>query len=101
MPAGQLDGGRMIQAIYGRKTATWTTTGTLLVLAIATLINPLALYWGGIILVLLRDLELPMRNELSELDSDRDALGIFALFWMLITLLPITPVVAERLGIGG
>jgi len=101
MPAGQLDGGRIMQAIYGRKTAGWTTTGTLLVLAIATLINPLALYWGGIILVLLRDLEPLMRNELSELDSDRDALGIFALFWMLITLLPITPVVAERLGIGG
>jgi len=70
-------------------------------LAIATLINPLALYWGGIILILLRDQEGLMHNELSELEGDRDALGLFALFWMLITLLPMTATVAEKLGIGG
>jgi membrane-associated protease RseP (regulator of RpoE activity) len=101
MPAGQLDGGRIVQAVYGRKTAGWTTIATLIFLAIAALINSLALYWGGIILVLLRDLERPLLNEVSELDSDRDALGIFALFWMLITLLPMTSAVAEQLGIGG
>jgi membrane-associated protease RseP (regulator of RpoE activity) len=100
MPAGQLDGGRIVQAVYGRKTAGWTTAITLIVLAIATLINPLALYWAGIILILLRDLERPMLNEISDLDSDRDALGIVALFWMLLALLPFTPAVAERLGIG-
>jgi membrane-associated protease RseP (regulator of RpoE activity) len=101
MPAGQLDGGRIVQAVYGRKTASWTTIATLIFLAIAALINSLALYWGCIILVLLRDLERPMLNEISELDGDRDALGLFALFWMLVTLLPMTSVVAERLGIGG
>jgi membrane-associated protease RseP (regulator of RpoE activity) len=101
MPAGQLDGGRIVQSVYGRKTAGWTTALTLIFLAIATLINPLALYWAGIILILLRDLERPMLNEISELDSDRDALGLVALFWMLLTLLPLTPAVAERLGIGG
>ncbi|MEE3717091.1 site-2 protease family protein [Tumidithrix elongata RA019] len=100
MPAGQLDGGRIVQAVYGRKTAGWTTALTLIFLAIATLINPLALYWAGIILILLRDLERPMLNEISDLDSDRDALGLVALFWMLFTLLPLTPAVAERLGIG-
>jgi len=101
LPAGQLDGGRIIQAMYGRRTAGVATVLTLLVLAIATLINPLALYWGGIILILLRDQEGLMHNELSELDGDRDAIGIFALFWMLITLLPMTAVVAEKFGIGG
>lgn len=101
MPAGQLDGGRIVQAVYGRKTAGLTTIATLIFLAIAALINSLALYWGCIILVLLRDLERPMLNEISELDGDRDAMGLFALFWMLVTLLPMTSVVAERLGIGG
>ncbi|PZO42153.1 MAG: site-2 protease family protein [Pseudanabaena frigida] len=100
MPAGQLDGGRIVQSIYGRRTASWTTVLTLIFLVIATVINPLALYWGGIILILLRDLERPMLNELSELDGDREALGVVALFWMLVTLLPITSGVAERLGIG-
>lgn len=100
MPAGQLDGGRIVQAVYGRKTAGWTTFITLVFLALAALINPLALYWGGIILFLVRDLERPMLNEISDLDNDRDALGLLALFWMLVTLLPMTPSVAETLGIG-
>jgi membrane-associated protease RseP (regulator of RpoE activity) len=101
MPAGQLDGGRIVQSIYGRRTASWTTVLTLIFLVIATVINPLALYWGSLILILLRDLERPMLNELSELDGDREALGVVSLFWMLITLLPLTASVAERFGIGG
>jgi membrane-associated protease RseP (regulator of RpoE activity) len=100
MPAGQLDGGRIVQAIYGRRTASWATVLTIIFLVIATVINPLALYWGSLILILLRDLERPMLNELSELDGDREALGVVALFWMLVTLLPLTTGVAERLGIG-
>ncbi|BBC26054.1 peptidase M50 [Pseudanabaena sp. ABRG5-3] len=100
MPAGQLDGGRIVQSVYGRRVASWTTVLTLIFLVIATVINPLALYWGGIILILLRDLERPMLNELSELDGDREALGVVALFWMVVTLLPLTSGVAERLGIG-
>jgi membrane-associated protease RseP (regulator of RpoE activity) len=100
MPAGQLDGGRIVQSIYGRRTASWTTVLTLIFLVIATVINPLALYWGSLILILLRDLERPMLNELSELDGDREALGVVSLFWMLVTLLPLTSSVAERFGIG-
>jgi len=101
MPAGQLDGGRIVQSIYGRRTASWTTVLTLIFLVIATVINPLALYWGSLILILLRDLERPMLNELSELDGDREALGVVSLFWMLVTLLPLTSSVAEHFGIGG
>lgn len=101
MPAGQLDGGRLVQSIYGRRTASWTTILTLIFLVVATVINPLALYWGGIILILLRDLERPMLNELSEVDGDREVLGVISLFWMLLVLLPLTSGVAELFGIGG
>jgi membrane-associated protease RseP (regulator of RpoE activity) len=101
MPAGQLDGGRIVQAIYGRKTAGRTTLATLIVLAIASFANPLALYWAVVIVFLQRDLERPSQNELSEPDDARAALGLLALFLMVATLLPLTPALAGRLGIGG
>lgn len=100
MPAGQLNGGRIVQAIYGRKVAGRTTFATLIVLGLASLVNPLALYWAVLILFLQRDLERPALNELTEPDDARAALGLLALFLMAATLLPLTPGLAGRLGIG-
>ncbi|MDJ0707319.1 MAG: site-2 protease family protein [Leptolyngbyaceae cyanobacterium MO_188.B28] len=100
MPAGQLDGGRVIQAIYGRKVAGRTTVITLVILAIVSFVNPLALYWAVLILFLQRNLERPSLNEITEPDDTRAALGLLALFLMLATLLPLTPSLAGHLGIG-
>jgi membrane-associated protease RseP (regulator of RpoE activity) len=100
MPAGQLDGGRIVQAIYGRKTAGRTTLATLIILALVSLGNPLAMYWAIVILFLQRDLERPSLNEITEPDDARAALGLLALFLMIATLLPLTPALAGRLGIG-
>ena len=44
MPAGRLDGGRLIQAVYGRKITGRTTVVTLIILTVVALGNPLALY---------------------------------------------------------
>jgi hypothetical protein len=100
MPAGQLDGGRAVQAIYGRRTAGRTTVVTLIFLGIASLVNTLALYWAAIILILQRDLERPSQNELTEPDDARAALLLLALFLMITVLIPLTPSLAGRLGIG-
>ncbi|MEA5570807.1 site-2 protease family protein [Calothrix sp. UHCC 0171] len=100
MPAGQLDGGRIVQAIYGRKIASRTTFATLLVLLIVALGNPLAMYWAIAIFFLQRDLERPSLNEISEPDDARAALGLLALFLMVATLIPLTPALAGKLGIG-
>ncbi|MFN3359863.1 MAG: site-2 protease family protein [Pseudanabaenaceae cyanobacterium] len=101
LPAGQLEGGRIMQAMFGRQIAGWATLFTLIFLAIASLINSLALYWAAIIFLLLRDQERPLHDELTELDNDRDALGLFLLFWTAVTLLPMSGEVASYLGIGG
>jgi membrane-associated protease RseP (regulator of RpoE activity) len=101
MPAGQLDGGRIMQAIYGRKIAGRATLATILVLGVASFVNPLALYWAVVILILQRNLERPCLNDLLETDDARAALGLLAFFLMLATLLPLTPALAGRLGIGG
>ncbi len=103
MPAGQLDGGRIIQAIYGRKIAQRTTIATLIILGIVALANPanpLVLYWAIVILFLQRSLERPSLNEVTEPDDTRAILGLVALFLMIATLIPLTPALAGRLGIG-
>jgi membrane-associated protease RseP (regulator of RpoE activity) len=101
MPAGQLDGGRIVQAVYGRKTAGRATVITLILLALVTLANPLALYWAAIILILQRNLERPCLDDITEPDDARAALGLLALFLALAVLMPLTPSLAGRLGIGG
>lgn len=104
MPAGQLDGGRVVQAIYGRKTARRTTIATLIVLGIVALVNPanpIVLYWAIVILFLQRGLERPTLNEITELNDTRAILGLLVLFLMVATLIPFTPALAVRLGIGG
>lgn len=103
MPAGQLDGGRFVQAIYGRKTARRTTIATLVLLGIVALVNPanpIVLYWAIVILFLQRGLERPSLNEISEPNDTRAILGLLALFLMVAVLIPYTPALAVRLGIG-
>jgi len=100
MPAGQLDGGRIVQAIYGRKTAGRATIATLILLGLVSLGNTLAMYWAIVIFFLQRDQERPSLNEVTEPDDARAALGLLALFLMITTLLPLTPGLAGRLGIG-
>ncbi|WP_088240306.1 site-2 protease family protein [Calothrix rhizosoleniae] len=101
MPAGQLDGGRIVQSIYGRKIASRTTIATIILLALVSLGNPLAMYWAIVIVFLQRGAERPSLNEISEPDDARAALGLLALFLMIATLLPLTPTLAGSLGIGG
>jgi membrane-associated protease RseP (regulator of RpoE activity) len=81
MPAGQLDGGRIVQAIYGRQIARRATVATLILLGIISIVNPanpLLLYWAIVILFLQRSLERPSLNEISEPDDARAALG----YWL-------------------
>ena len=100
MPAGRIDGGRLVQAIYGRKIAGRATAVTLILLIIVALANPLALYWGALILFLQRGEERPCIDDISEPDDARAALALLILFLMLATLLPLSPALAGRLGIG-
>jgi membrane-associated protease RseP (regulator of RpoE activity) len=103
MPAGQLDGGRMIQAIYGRKVAQRMTIATLIILGIVVLTNPansLILYWAVLVGFLQRNLERPSLNELTEPNDTRAALTLLALFLMIAVLIPFSPELAGKFGIG-
>jgi membrane-associated protease RseP (regulator of RpoE activity) len=104
MPAGQLDGGRIVQAIYGRKTAQRTTLVTLVILGFVAFFNPanlVILYWLVLVGFLQRALERPSLDEITEPNDARAALGLLALFLMAATVIPFSPDLAGRLGIGG
>jgi membrane-associated protease RseP (regulator of RpoE activity) len=104
MPAGQLDGGRIVQAIYGRKTAQRTTLVTLIILGFVAFFNPanlVILYWLVLVGFLQRALERPSLDEITEPNDARAALGLLALFLMAATVIPFSPDLAGRLGIGG
>lgn len=104
MPAGQLDGGRIMQAIYGRKTAQRSTLVTLVILGFIAFFNPanlVILYWLVLVGFLQRGLERPSLDEITEPNDARAALGLAALFLMAATVIPFSPDLAARLGIGG
>ena len=100
IPAGQLDGGRIVQAVYGRKVAGRTTFFSIALLALAALGNQIALYWALVILLIAREPERPARDDITETDGQRDALALLALFLMAMMLLPVAPALAGRFGIG-
>jgi membrane-associated protease RseP (regulator of RpoE activity) len=103
MPAGQLDGGRIVQAIYGRKTAQRSTLVTLVILGFVAFFNPanlVILYWLILVGFLQRSLERPSLDEITEPDDARAALGLVALFIMAAIVIPFSPELAARMGIG-
>ncbi len=65
------------------------------------LILPIPLHWTILVAFLQRELERPSLNELTEPDDTRAGWGLLLLFLMLATLIPLSPSLAGRLGIGG
>jgi membrane-associated protease RseP (regulator of RpoE activity) len=103
MPAGQLDGGRIVQSIYGRKTAQRSTLVTLVILGFVAFFNPanlVILYWLILVGFLQRALERPSLDEITEPNDTRAILGLVALFLMAAIVIPFSPELATRIGIG-
>ncbi|MGA1625226.1 MAG: site-2 protease family protein, partial [Prochlorothrix sp.] len=100
VPLGQLDGGRIVQAIYGRKVAGRTTIVAIVFLVVASFFNPIALYWAILSVFLQRQQERPNLEEITEPDDTRALWGLVALLLTLLVLLPFTPALAARFGIG-
>lgn len=100
MPIGRLDGGRIMQALYGRAVAGRATAITLLLQAFSSLLgnSPLLLFWGLVSVFLQRESDYPCRNEVIEPDNTRTAIGLGALCVMLLVLVPFPDQVGDILG---
>ncbi|GAB2233018.1 hypothetical protein Droror1_Dr00002231 [Drosera rotundifolia] len=88
IPAGELDGGRISFAIWGRKASARLTTASVLLLGFSSLFNDVAFYWAALIFFLQRGPIAPLSEEITEPDDKDIALGIVVLIMGLLVCLP-------------
>lgn len=89
IPAGELDGGRIVLGIWGRRPASLIGVLSIAALAIGSFNSALAFYWIGLVLFLQRGPVLPCEEELSQpQDESSKLLGAALLALPLLVLLP-------------
>lgn len=90
IPAGQLDGGHMVYALFGRRHALISklAVGGLVVIGVVFgSVNWLV--WGALIVVLMGFQHAPPMDDITPLDPWRRALGIFTLILLFVLLPPV------------
>ncbi|XP_074280308.1 putative zinc metalloprotease EGY2, chloroplastic isoform X2 [Silene latifolia] len=88
IPAGELDGGRISFAIWGRKASVRLTGASIVLLGLSSLFSDVAFYWVVLIFFLQRRPIAPLSEEISEPDSKYVALGVVVLLIGLLVCLP-------------
>lgn len=90
IPAGELDGGRIFLALFGRRAASRMSALALFLLGIGGISNGLALFWLLLVLTLQRQPVVPCEEELTPLarNSTLERAAIVALLLPLLILLP-------------
>ncbi len=86
MPVGQLDGGHIIHAMYGQRTAAIVSQVARLLMWVIALIYSEFLLWA-ILLLFIPSAE-PALDDVSELNGSRDFLGLLALALLVLIILP-------------
>jgi Zn-dependent protease len=91
IPIGRLDGGRIVQALFGRTTAGRISGLTFVVQGIATIAgnSSLLLFWSLVCIFLQREGEYPCQDEITEPNNVRFATGLGLLLLMILVLTPI------------
>ncbi|KAG6517466.1 probable zinc metallopeptidase EGY3, chloroplastic [Zingiber officinale] len=89
LPCGRLEGGRIAQALLGRRTAALLSSATSLLLGIGGLSGSvLCLTWGLFATFFRGGEELPAKDEITPLDDNRYAWGFILALICFLTLLP-------------
>lgn len=99
MPVGQLDGGHVVHAIFGQRTAALIGHVTRFLVLILAMIKREFLFWA-IALLFMPVYDEPALNDVSELDNWRDLAGLLALSLLLMIILP-APRAITQLLLGG
>ncbi|KAJ9175867.1 hypothetical protein P3X46_014375 [Hevea brasiliensis] len=88
IPAGELDGGRISFAIWGRKASARFTAVSIVLLGLSSLFNDVAFYWVFLIFFLQRGPIAPLAEEITDPDEKYVALGVLVLLLGLLVCLP-------------
>ena len=96
MPIGQLDGGHIVHAVFGQKTAIAIGQITRILALLFALIHPYFWLWT-IILWLIPLIDRPALNDVTELNNWRDACGLLALALLIFIVLPLPVTVGNWL----
>ncbi|KAH0657931.1 hypothetical protein KY289_026679 [Solanum tuberosum] len=88
IPAGELDGGRIAFAMWGRKASARLSALSIGLLGISSLFNDVAFYWLVLIFFLQRGPIAPLSEELTHPQNKYMALGVVVLFLGLLVCLP-------------
>ncbi|KAI4306808.1 hypothetical protein L6164_030053 [Bauhinia variegata] len=88
IPAGELDGGRISFAIWGRKASARFTGASILLLGLSSLFSDVAFYWLVLVFFLQRGPVAPQCEEITDPEDKYVALGIVVLLLGLLVCLP-------------
>lgn len=100
LPVGSLDGGRMMQASFGRQALNLTSLFSYVGLALGFLGSSLALPFGLYVFFLQRTPEKFVQDEVTEAGENRKVATAIAMVLALLVLLPMSPGVSDTMGVG-
>ena len=90
MPVGQLDGGHIVHAMYGQRTAAVVSQVARILMLLLSFVHREFFLWA-LLLLFVPSAE-PALNDVSELNGMRDVLGLIALTLLVLIVLPAPPV---------
>lgn len=100
LPAGCLDGGRSMQAAFGKMALNISGLVTYLLLGTGLVGGTLSLPWGLYILIVQRNQERPALNNVTGVGQLRQGVLVATLTLVFLTLVPMWEQLAEELGVG-
>ncbi|MCO5555640.1 hypothetical protein L7F22_009185 [Adiantum nelumboides] len=88
IPVGELDGGRISEALWGRKVWSRVNGVTIALLGFSALFSDVSLYWVVLVIFLQRGPITPQAEEISSPDNQHAVAGVAVLFLSLLICLP-------------
>ncbi|MGB6298227.1 MAG: site-2 protease family protein [Rivularia sp. (in: cyanobacteria)] len=94
MPVGQLDGGHIVHAMFGQKTAMIIGYIARLLLLLLSFVQSQYLLWAICLILFVRLADEPALNDVTELDNKRDFFGLLAIALLILIVLPLPQTLA-------